>query len=96
MTHRDIKPENVMFMDKFSLRIKLIDFGTSQKVNPTLFMTEPFGSPYYMAPEVIRGCYTCKCDIWSVGVILHIMLIGKPPFMHDDNEKLLHLIKTST
>jgi calcium-dependent protein kinase len=96
VAHRDIKPENIMFMNKHSLRVKIVDFGTAQKVNPTLYMTEPFGSPYYMAPEVIRGCYTSKCDIWSVGVILHIMIIGTPPFMHDDNKKLLLMIKTAT
>ena len=59
-------------------------------------MTEPFGSPYYMAPEVIRGCYTMKCDIWSVGVIFHIMLIGIPPFVHTDNRALLEMIKKAT
>lgn len=59
-------------------------------------MTEPFGSPYYIAPEVIRGCYTQKCDIWSIGVILHILIIGVPPFVNDDNKKLLHIIKTAT
>jgi len=59
-------------------------------------MTEPFGSPYYMAPEVIRGVYTHKCDIWSVGVILHILIIGVPPFVHDNNKKLLEIIKTAS
>ena len=43
-------------------------------------MREPFGTPYYMAPEVIRGIYTKKCDVWSVGIILYIMIIGSPPY----------------
>lgn len=76
IVHRDIKPENILFYDRTSWRIKLIDFGTSQKVRPDHLMREPFGTPYYMAPEVIRGIYTKKCDVWSVGVILYIMIVG--------------------
>ena len=59
-------------------------------------MTEPFGSPYYMAPEVVRGCYTAKCDIWSIGVILHIMIIGVPPFYHENNAMLLKMVREAT
>jgi len=43
-------------------------------------MIQPYGTPYYMAPEVIRGCYNEKADIWSIGIILHIMMVGFPPF----------------
>ncbi len=46
-----------MFCAQNDTRLKLIDFGTAQKVQPHHFMTEPFGTPYYMAPEVIKGLY---------------------------------------
>jgi calcium-dependent protein kinase len=76
-------------------RIKLSDFGVAQKVEPDLFMTQMYGTPFYSAPEVINGCYTSKSDLWSVGVILHVLLCGSLPFMHNDIKKLLPMIATS-
>ena len=39
-----------------------------------------FGSAYYIAPEVLFGEYNENCDIWSCGIIMYIMLTGKPPY----------------
>lgn len=52
-------------------------------------MSQPNGTPYYIAPEVLRGSYTNSCDNWSLGVILYILISGKPPFAGKNNTEIL-------
>jgi calcium-dependent protein kinase len=88
--HRDLKPENILLSTmEESSQLKLIDFGLS-KVLKTMddIIKEKVGTLYYMAPEVILGDYNEKCDVWSCGVILYIMLSGNPPFYDDNQDKL--------
>jgi calcium-dependent protein kinase len=81
IAHRDIKTENFLFADRTeNAKIKLIDFGLSKHFNNSIPMTTMVGTPYYIAPEVLKGNYSEKCDAWSLGVMMYILLSGNPPF----------------
>ena len=77
--HRDLKPENVI-INKATLKIKLIDFGLSAYFDESSQLHSKVGTPYYVAPEVLDGNYNKEWDMWSIGVIAYILLIGYPPF----------------
>lgn len=80
--HSDLKAENIMFVDKDSqdLHVKLIDFGMASKFEPDQKLSQVQGTPYYLAPEMLRGSYDSKVDIWSWGILLYLILSGSPPF----------------
>lgn len=85
--HRDLKPENFLFVnEKEESSLKTIDFGLSVFFRPGETFTDVVGSPYYVAPEVLRKRYGQECDIWSAGVIIYILLSGVPPFW-DETER---------
>ncbi|XP_026190356.1 calcium-dependent protein kinase 4 [Cyclospora cayetanensis] len=81
VVHRDLKPENLLLENKRKdANIRIIDFGLSTHFESTKKMKDKIGTAYYIAPEVLHGTYDEKCDVWSTGVILYILLSGCPPF----------------
>jgi calcium-dependent protein kinase len=96
VVHRDLKPENLLFESiRHDARLKLIDFGTSHVMVNDRKMTRLTGSHYYIAPEVIGGSYDEKCDVWSLGVILYIMLVGMPPFNGRTEAEILSRVQSA-
>ena len=94
VAHRDMKPENILIDSSGKdMVIKIIDFGTSQTFDPKEHMTQAFGTCYYVAPEVLNEIYSEKCDIWSIGVILYVLLCGEPPFNGPDDQAILDQVK---
>lgn len=91
IVHRDIKPENILLDKKDSLSLKIIDFDTATFYGKEKFH-EMFGTPLYMAPEVVKGTYNEKCDMWSCGMIMYILLSGAPPYDGTD-EMIFKIIK---
>ena len=93
ITHRDLKPENILFESlKINAEIKLIDFGLSRKYAIDEKMHTILGTPYYVAPEVLKGEYDEKCDIWSIGAMTYLMLSGEPPFTGSSNNEIFKKI----
>ncbi|KAK1283768.1 Calcium-dependent protein kinase 13 [Acorus calamus] len=91
--HRDLKPENFLFANlKENSPLKVIDFGLSIFFKPGERFSEIVGSPYYMAPEVLKRDYGPEIDIWSAGVILYILLCGVPPFWAESEQGIARAV----
>ena len=93
IAHRNIHPENVLFQSNDALNIKLLDFGSSRKMGENEAMHGVYGTAYYVAPECLEQDYDEKCDIWSVGIILYMLLSGKPPFNGTSDVQILEEVK---
>ncbi|MCQ2817017.1 MAG: protein kinase [archaeon] len=92
--HRDLKPGNILIESeeqskKKYFNIKVIDFGTGEMLSKGQKSSEKIGSPYFIAPEILRGkAYDSKCDLFSTGVILYLLLCGEYPFNGDSTKEL--------
>ena len=101
--HRDIKLENIMISQKEKdnetgeelFWVKIIDFGTAKIFEKNKKEKDVVGSSYYIAPEVLQQNYNEKCDTWSVGVILYMMLVGRAPFDGKDDEEIILKINSA-
>ncbi|QCD98136.1 calcium-dependent protein kinase [Vigna unguiculata] len=83
------RPENFLFVDgNEESTLKAIDFGMSVFFKPGETFRDVVGSPYYIAPEVLRRHYGPEADVWSAGVIIYILLCGKPPFWGECEQEI--------
>ena len=99
--HRDLKLENIMISDieediktkENYFWIKIIDFGTAKIFKKNKNEKAVVGSSYYIAPEVLKQKYNEKCDTWSVGVILYMLIVGRAPFDGKNDDEIIESIK---
>ena len=94
--HRDLKPENILIVKRLKNGfhpIKIIEFGTAKVFKKEKSEHLLIGSAYYIAPEVLSRNYTELCDLWSCGVIMYILLTGRPPFNGINEEEIMKKIK---
>lgn len=96
ISHRDIKAENILIesINENEINVKIIDFGFSKKSVDSKLNTI-LGSPFYISPEVLNGCYDLRCDIWSIGILFYIMLTGEAPFTGKSNQVIFNKIINS-
>jgi len=94
IVHRDLKLENFLYeSEDTNSQLKLIDFGFAKLWDPSTLMMASCGSIAYVSPDVLCGKgYTNKCDLWSLGVIVWMLLAGYPPF-HGDEKVMMQKIK---
>lgn len=87
VVHRDLKLENFLYdTEEKDAVLKLIDFGFAKIWDPATVMMASCGSVAYVSPDVLSGKgYTNKCDMWSLGVIVWMLLVGYPPFHGEDS-----------
>ena len=98
IVHRDLKPENLLFLGTpgEDPLIKLCDFGLAKTMSAQKrTMLTKAGSAFYIAPEVLddQG-YGSSCDIWSCGVILFILLSGRPPFGGKNDQEIFQAVSS--
>lgn len=97
IVHRDLKPSNIMVVDQGdgSQIIKVLDFGLAKSLaGDDSTVTQSglmMGTPLYTSPEVAQGGHAdTRSDLYSLGVIMHELLCGTPPFVGDTMQHLLH------
>ncbi|CAF1465214.1 unnamed protein product [Rotaria magnacalcarata] len=97
VVHRDLKPENIL-MDS-TMNVKITDLGFAAQIEDNQSLYDLFGTPGYMAPELLRCSqsedgpgYGLPVDLWACGVILYILLSGLPPFWHRKQHLMFRMI----
>ncbi|XP_054841160.1 myosin light chain kinase family member 4 isoform X3 [Eublepharis macularius] len=91
--HLDLKPENILCVNREANKIKIIDFGLARRYKPREKLKVNFGTPEFLAPEVVNYDFVSfPTDMWSIGVIAYMLLSGLSPFLGDDDNETLNNI----
>ncbi|XP_013374103.1 PREDICTED: myosin light chain kinase 3 isoform X2 [Chinchilla lanigera] len=91
--HLDLKPENILCVSQTGHQIKIIDFGLARRYKPREKLKVNFGTPEFLAPEVVNYEFVSfPTDMWSVGVITYMLLSGLSPFLGDTDAETMNFI----
>uniref|UniRef100_A0A8C6Y6M9 Myosin light chain kinase family member 4 n=1 Tax=Naja naja TaxID=35670 RepID=A0A8C6Y6M9_NAJNA len=91
--HLDLKPENILCVNREEYQIKIIDFGLARRYKPREKLKVNFGTPEFLAPEVVNYDFVSfPTDMWSIGVIAYMLITGLSPFLGDDDNETLNNI----
>ncbi|XP_048465030.1 myosin light chain kinase 3-like [Rhincodon typus] len=91
--HLDLKPENILCVNREANQVKIIDFGLARRYKPREKLKINFGTPEFLAPEVVNYDFVSfPTDMWSLGVITYMLLSGLSPFLGDDDSETLNNI----
>ncbi|XP_062315506.1 myosin light chain kinase 2, skeletal/cardiac muscle [Osmerus eperlanus] len=89
--HLDLKPENILCVNRTSHQVKIIDFGLARRYKPREKMRVNFGTPEFLAPEVVDFDFVSfPTDMWTLGVVTYMLLSGLSPFLGDDESQTLN------
>ena len=105
IAHRDLKLENIMMREKEGLELAIVDFGLAINTWEEEVVFKTCGTPGYLSPEIIKqekeGKITSKSDIFSAGVVFHVLLMGRylfngsdPKTVFESNRKLNFSLNT--
>ncbi|XP_051761954.1 striated muscle preferentially expressed protein kinase isoform X2 [Ctenopharyngodon idella] len=91
--HLDIKPDNILMADPTSDQIRLCDFGNAVKFTPDEAQYCKYGTPEFVAPEIVNQTPVSKAtDIWPIGVLTYLCLTGVSPFAgENDRSSVLNI-----
>ncbi|XP_051518708.1 myosin light chain kinase 2, skeletal/cardiac muscle isoform X1 [Myxocyprinus asiaticus] len=89
--HLDLKPENILLVNRSSSQVKIIDFGLARRYKPREKLKVSFGTPEFLAPEVVNFDFVSfPTDMWTLGVVTYMLLSGLSPFLGDDDSQTLN------
>ena len=101
--NRDLRPENILIESEEKIvvddrditlfNIRISDFKSARTFKTSKKLNKKVGNPYYIAPEVLKRKYNEKCDIWSCGIIMYVLLTGKPPFSGSTDKEVLEKVE---
>ncbi|XP_058011573.1 myosin light chain kinase 3 isoform X3 [Ahaetulla prasina] len=91
--HLDLKPENILCVSHSGNQIKIIDFGLARRYKPREKLKVNFGTPEFLAPEVVNYDFVSfPTDMWSVGIIAYMLVSGLSPFLGETDAETMNYI----